>query len=146
MPSGWIRPTARCRSRRRLPAGSPGRCRPGYGAGRRPSRTSRLPRRDVEMKRFLALLAVLGGMVVVPTATAHADSTVTLTGVVRDGGAHGWPLWASVSVGSVSAKTSPVSGQYSLDVPAASTYDLHVRSPGYQDVSEQVTGSADVKR
>src|SRR5262249_17561679 len=97
------------------------------------------------MKRFLALLAVLGGMVVVPVATAHADSTVTLSGVVRDGGAHGWPLWATVSVGDGSAQTAPGTGQDTLNVPAASTHDPHVRSPGYEDVTEQVTGSADVQ-
>jgi hypothetical protein len=100
------------------------------------------------MKRFIALLCAFCGMFVMLAGTptpAHAADTVTLTGVVRDGGAHGWPLWATVSVGGVSAQTSPVTGRYSLVVPQAASYDLHVSSPGYQEADESIAGrSADV--
>lgn len=99
------------------------------------------------MKRFVALLSVFCSMLAMLAATtaAHAEATVTLTGVVKDGGAHSWPLRATVSVGSVSAQTSPVTGQYSLVVPEAASYRLSVSSPGYQSVTESVTGpSTDV--
>lgn len=107
------------------------------------------------MKRLTALLSALcsiAGLFVVFAAApaAHAGETVTLTGVVKDGGVtdgavHGWPLRATVSVGGVSAQTSPVTGRYSLVVPAAASYELSVGSPGYQSLTESVTGpSADV--
>ena len=99
------------------------------------------------MKRLIALLSVFCSMLVMFSMadTAHAEGTVTLTGVVKDGGTHGWPLRATVSVGGVSAQTSPVTGRYSLVVPAAASYDLSVGSPGYRGVTESVTGTtADV--
>lgn len=102
------------------------------------------------MKRVIALLSAFCGMfgmlvMFVATPAAHADGTVTLTGVVKDGGAHGWPLGATVTVGGVSAQTSPVTGHYALAVPAADSYELSVSSPGYRTRTESVTGStADV--
>ena len=99
------------------------------------------------MKRSLALLGLLAGLVAVPVAApgAGAATTVTLSGTISDGGAHGWPLWATVTAGGVTAQTSPVTGRYTLQVPSAASYDLHVTAPGYQDVTESVTGNADVR-
>ncbi len=92
------------------------------------------------MKRLIAVLAVLCGTAAVPTA--HAATTVTLSGTVRDGGAHGWPLWATVTAGGVTAHTSPVTGRYTLEVPADGPRDVHVTAPGYQDVTSP---AADVR-
>ncbi|MGH3447989.1 MAG: Kelch repeat-containing protein, partial [Nocardioidaceae bacterium] len=81
----------------------------------------------------------------VPAATADAADaagTVTLSGVVRDGSGHSWPMWAKVSVeglpGAVTY-TTPANGHYSLEVPADSTYTVHVDSkyPGYRDLTTQ---------
>ncbi|MGH8774165.1 MAG: carboxypeptidase regulatory-like domain-containing protein [Jiangellaceae bacterium] len=71
----------------------------------------------------------------------EAQPTVTLSGQIRDGSGHGWPMYANVTVQGVpdvSDYTNPVDGRYSLRVPANATYTLAVESqyPGYLDLTE----------
>jgi N-acetylneuraminic acid mutarotase len=73
-----------------------------------------------------------------------------LSGTVRDGSGHGWPLYAKVSVKGLPvapAFTDPATGRYSFDLPAGASYTLSVTAdyPGYEAVEQAVTlGSADV--
>ncbi|MFE7392724.1 carboxypeptidase regulatory-like domain-containing protein [Streptomyces sp. NPDC057582] len=77
-------------------------------------------------------------------------SRVNVTGTVRDGSGHGWPLYATVRVKgepTAVAYTDPKTGKYTLSVPVSDTYTLQVDPlyPGYQRNSRAVqVGSADV--
>jgi N-acetylneuraminic acid mutarotase len=60
----------------------------------------------------------------------------TVTGTVRDGSGHGWPLYARVAVAGTQTVTytSPVTGRYQLTLPVTgSAYQLEVSAvyPGY---------------
>ncbi|RKS75544.1 Kelch motif protein [Motilibacter peucedani] len=95
----------------------------------------------------------LGTVVVADGATVRRDvemrkaPTATLSGTVRDGSGHGWPLPAAVTVDDVpggTLHTSPYSGHYSIDLPAGGPYTVHVtpRAPGYAPVTRQVRVAA----
>lgn len=79
----------------------------------------------------------------------HAVPMVSLTGTVRDGSGHGWPLYSVITVDGVPDGTvysSPVTGAYSINLPQKQSYTIHVRpmAPGYQDVSRSVwVGTSD---
>ncbi|WP_405691671.1 carboxypeptidase regulatory-like domain-containing protein [Streptomyces sp. NBC_00057] len=80
-----------------------------------------------------------------------AKPSVDISGVVRDGSGHGWPLYATVRVKddptTAVAYTDPKTGRYTLSVPASDTYTLQVDPvyPGYKRDSQDVqVGSADV--
>ncbi|GAA4174857.1 hypothetical protein GCM10022251_74900 [Phytohabitans flavus] len=90
------------------------------------------------------------------TATVTVDTTatvdvalspiprVTLSGAVTDGGEHGWPLYAKVSVVGVPGAvdyTTPANGRYSLALPVGTTYTVRVEPqyPGYLPVTKDVT-------
>ena len=68
---------------------------------------------------------------------------VTLSGTVRDGSGHGWPLHATVSVPGTPAPvdTNPVTGRYSLSVPAQASDAVTVTAvgQGYQQAQQQVS-------
>jgi N-acetylneuraminic acid mutarotase len=68
--------------------------------------------------------------------------TANLSGLVRDGGGHGWPLYAKVRVAgtSVSTYTNPFTGRYLLTLPTHSTYTLVVEPQydGYGTVEQSV--------
>jgi subtilisin family serine protease len=72
----------------------------------------------------------------------EAVASVTISGTVTDGSGHGWPLYASVDVDdtSVSTFTDPLTGQYSLTLPANSTYTLEFEPeyPGYTSTTETI--------
>ncbi|MFC7021572.1 S8 family serine peptidase [Promicromonospora thailandica] len=63
--------------------------------------------------------------------TLETAPTTTVSGTVTDGGEHGWPLDARVTVqgapSSVVAWTDPFTGEYSLELPQSSTHTLVVR-------------------
>lgn len=83
------------------------------------------------------LLAPLA--IAVPAAAA---STVTLSGVVRDGSGQSWPLWSSVSVtGSSSTHSSPFTGKYAVEVQPNKTYTVTVQpsAVGYPALSREVS-------
>nr|MDT0656965.1 S8 family serine peptidase [Micromonospora sp. DSM 115978] len=67
---------------------------------------------------------------------------VTLSGLVRDGSGHGWPLYAKVSVVGtpVSAFTNPFTGRYRVSLPADAAYTLVVEPQydGYGTVEQTV--------
>lgn len=80
-----------------------------------------------------------------------AAPSVTVTGRVVDGSGHGYPLYTKVTVDGPGQDvyTSPVTGRYSLTLPAGATYSVSFASqyPGYVDKTEQLTlGSVRVVR
>ncbi|MEP6995676.1 MAG: carboxypeptidase-like regulatory domain-containing protein, partial [Acidobacteriota bacterium] len=80
------------------------------------------------------------------------SATVVLNGVVKDGSGAGWPLYAKLDISgngfNATVYTDPVTGYYSLTIPAGFTYQVVVTSqiPGYNvghfDVNVPVPGSA----
>lgn len=75
--------------------------------------------------------------------------TVPVSGTVTDGSAHGWPLYAKVSIDGDPhgpTFTDPFTGRYYINVPVGSTYQVHVSSeyPGYlpDDLTVPVQTSA----
>lgn len=94
------------------------------------------------MKRLTVLATILTGIVswFVAAPPALAAGTVTLSGTVRDGSGHGWPLWSTVTVGDQTIHSSPFNGRYSLQVAANATYTITVQTgaAGYRTVTKEV--------
>jgi len=53
----------------------------------------------------------------------------TLSGLVRDGSGHGWPLYAKLTIDGVPGQwyTNPATGRYTIDMPVGSTQKLNVQ-------------------
>ncbi len=68
---------------------------------------------------------------------------ITLSGTVRDGSGHHWPLYAAVSVSGAPApvNTNPVTGRYSIKIPAQASYTVTAKAvnQGYQQMQQSVT-------
>jgi N-acetylneuraminic acid mutarotase len=69
--------------------------------------------------------------------------SVTLSGNVTDGSGHGWPLYARIDIAGDPASpffTDPITGHYSIQVPANATYDVTFTSkiPGYQQNEQSI--------
>ncbi|HNR46439.1 MAG TPA: hypothetical protein PKO03_05175, partial [Anaerolineaceae bacterium] len=79
---------------------------------------------------------------------ARTLSTVTISGIITDGGGHGYPLYARVSMedGETAyiAYTDPFSGAYSLNVTGDVTYQMHIEAviPGYLAEETEITPAA----
>ncbi|MGW4486557.1 carboxypeptidase regulatory-like domain-containing protein [Amycolatopsis sp. NPDC004368] len=82
--------------------------------------------------------------------TATADFTlasvpsVRLSGTVRDGSGHGWPMAAHVQVAgqpTTTVQTDPLTGRYSMSVPEGAVYSVQVDPdyPGYLPGSASVS-------
>jgi N-acetylneuraminic acid mutarotase len=89
------------------------------------------------------------GVTVTQGATTTSDFALsavpkaTVSGIIRDGSGHGWPLYATVTVNGVPGGpvyTDPATGRYSVSLPVGQTYTLHVAAnyPGYQAVDATV--------
>jgi hypothetical protein len=71
---------------------------------------------------------------------------VTVSGEVQDGSGHGWPLYARVEFTSASTEpvvafSDPVTGEYTANLPDATTYDVVVTAvgPGYAPATGTVS-------
>ncbi|WP_307795323.1 Kelch repeat-containing protein [Actinacidiphila acididurans] len=66
----------------------------------------------------------------------------TVSGTVRDGSGHGWPLYTKITVdGDPNAVwTDPVTGRYQVTLPRDSDFTLHFAAdlPGYDEVTKAV--------
>ncbi|WP_285579879.1 carboxypeptidase regulatory-like domain-containing protein [Actinoallomurus iriomotensis] len=97
-------------------------------------------------------VAVADGQTVTENFALTAKAIVNVTGTVRDGSGHGWPLYATVRVKgepTSAVYTDPRTGRFSISVPAGDTYSLQVDAlyPGYSQGAADVTvGSADVNK
>ncbi len=79
----------------------------------------------------------------------EAAPSVSVSGSVKDGSGHDWPLYAKVDVTGPAGDTwtEPATGEYSLTLPAGATYTVTVTSdyPGYLSETREITvGDADV--
>lgn len=84
------------------------------------------------------------GQTVTEDFALTAKASVDVSGLVRDGSGHGWPIYATVGVKdhpTAVAYTDPKTGRYTLTLPADDTYTLQVDSlyPGYTPDSHDVT-------
>ncbi|MGH3681511.1 MAG: S8 family serine peptidase, partial [Natronosporangium sp.] len=92
------------------------------------------------------------GQTIVRDFDLVASPTVSISGLIRDGSGHGWPMYAKISVDEadgVSTFTNPFTGRYRLQVPANATYTLTIVSqfPGYPTLTETVeVGGGNVVR
>jgi N-acetylneuraminic acid mutarotase len=69
--------------------------------------------------------------------------SVTVSGTVTDGSGHGWPLYARIDVAGKPGGpdfTDPITGHYSIKLPANATYDVTFTSQltGYQVVHDTI--------
>ncbi|MEU0968657.1 carboxypeptidase regulatory-like domain-containing protein [Streptomyces sp. NPDC005917] len=102
------------------------------------------------VSRTISGVAVAEGQTVTENFALTAKPAVKVTGTVRDGSGHGWPLYATVQVkGEPTAitHTDPKTGRYSLSLPAGNTYTLQSDAlyPGYkEDAADVEVGSSDV--
>jgi hypothetical protein len=88
-------------------------------------------------------VAVGDGQTVTENFTLAAVARAAVSGTVKDGSGHGWPLYAAITVDGAPGGpvyTNPKTGAYSLQVPVNTTYTLHATAvyPGYKPADEQV--------
>jgi carboxypeptidase family protein len=86
----------------------------------------------------------VGALVFLALLPAAAASAAPLTGTVSDGSGQGWPLYARVEVvGSAigATYTDPVTGRYSLELPANQTHTIRYTAlvPGYTPEERALT-------
>ncbi|MFJ9379558.1 carboxypeptidase regulatory-like domain-containing protein [Streptomyces sp. NPDC101455] len=74
--------------------------------------------------------------------------TRTVSGTVKDGSGHGWPLYSKITIDGYpngAIYTDPYTGKYSVELPEQATYEVHVAPiyPGYlsADLSVPVSTS-----
>ncbi|MEU8223226.1 S8 family serine peptidase [Kribbella sp. NPDC048915] len=82
--------------------------------------------------------------------TLAVTPRATLSGLVRDGSGHGWPLYAKLTVDGVAGAwyTKPATGRYAIDLPIGVTHKLHVQPlyGGYTDSTVDVALDGDLVR
>jgi N-acetylneuraminic acid mutarotase len=88
-------------------------------------------------------VAVTDGGTTTKNFALPALPIVTVSGTVTDGSGHGWPLYATITIAGVpngTVYTDPVTGTYSIALPATSTYSFHVVAnyPGYLPTDKSV--------
>ena len=77
--------------------------------------------------------------------------TRTVSGTVKDGSGHGWPLYSKITIDGYpngAVYTDPYTGKYSVELPEKATYAVHVAPvyPGYRSTDLSVpVGTADVR-
>ncbi|MBM9507647.1 carboxypeptidase regulatory-like domain-containing protein [Actinacidiphila acididurans] len=91
----------------------------------------------------LGSVQVADGAGLTENAALTAVPSQTVSGTVRDGGGHGWGLYAQITLDGVpgTVYTDPATGHYSVKVPKGHTYTLHATSlwAGYQQGTTTVT-------
>jgi N-acetylneuraminic acid mutarotase len=104
---------------------------------------------DVTFSAFGFNTETVSGVVITDGGTTTLDAaldpapSVTLSGTVTDGSGHGWPLYTRIEIAGTPLDpiyTDPVTGEYSLEIPANATYSVTYTAtlPGYQVVTEDV--------
>ena len=111
---------------------------------------------DVSASKFGYVTQTVSGVEVADGQTVTEDfalvakARVNVSGLVRDGSGHGWPVYATVRVKdqpTAVTYTDPKTGRYNLSLPAGDTYTLQVEPlyPGYTpDTRDVQVASADV--
>jgi len=84
----------------------------------------------------LGQVPVDDGAALTEDATLTAVPSQTISGTVKDGGQHGWGLYAELTLDGVPGTvfTDPATGRYSVRVPMNRSYTLHATAlyPGYR--------------
>jgi N-acetylneuraminic acid mutarotase len=104
---------------------------------------------DVMASSFGYQTGVANGVVVTDSATTTTNFAlvaiphVTLSGTVRDGSGHGWPLYARISVDGFPGGpifTDPATGHYAISLPGNLSFTLTTTAkyPGYLAKTETV--------
>jgi hypothetical protein len=113
---------------------------------------------DVSAAAYAYQPKTVPGVVVTDGATTTTDIALTpipkisISGVVKDGSGHGWPLYAKITVDGVPGGpvwTDPATGRYHVDVASGAPYTLHVSAnyPGYTAADVAIpAGTTDVSR
>ena len=88
-------------------------------------------------------VSITNGATTTVNVALQPQPSVTLSGTVTDGSGHGWPLYTQIDVaGDPNGPffTDPVTGQYSIKLPANASYDVTFSSQltGYQPVGQTV--------
>ena len=111
---------------------------------------------DVTASAYGYATKVATGVAVTDGATTTVDFAlnavpkVTISGTVKDGSGHGWPLYAKIVVDGVPGGpvwTDPATGHFHVDVASGAQYTLHVSAnyPGYKPADLVVNaGTSDV--
>jgi subtilisin family serine protease/N-acetylneuraminic acid mutarotase len=98
------------------------------------------------------LVTIEVGETTVADFALQAAPLVNVTGLIRDGSGHGWPVYAKVNVEGApdaAAYSNPFTGRYRLQLPANAEHTLTVEPqyPGYLDLTETiVVGSGNLVR
>jgi N-acetylneuraminic acid mutarotase len=94
----------------------------------------------------LGSVTLTDGTTLTKNAALTPVPSTTVTGTVRDGGSHGWGLYARLTVDGLPGATftDPTTGNYSLRLPQGQSYTLHATAlyPGYQQGSAQADATA----
>jgi subtilisin family serine protease len=90
-----------------------------------------------------AELSIAAGQTTTADFALVTAARVTVSGTIRDGSGHGWPVYAKVRVQGVPEATtysSPFTGRYRLTLPAGATHTLVVEPqyPGYRTLHQAV--------
>jgi Carboxypeptidase regulatory-like domain/Kelch motif len=111
---------------------------------------------DVSAAAYGFAPATVTGVAVTNGATTTTNIPLTpipkftVSGVVKDGSGHGWPLYAKITVDGVPGGpvwSDPVTGRYHVDLASGSAYTLHVTPnyPGYKGTDVTIpAGTNDV--
>jgi N-acetylneuraminic acid mutarotase len=106
---------------------------------------------DVTASKFGYADKAITGVTVTADATVRenfalvAKPSATISGRILDGSGHGWPMRAKITIDGYpngAVYSNPVTGQYSVSLPAGTSYQLHVTSadlPGYTTQDATVT-------
>lgn len=93
-------------------------------------------------------LSVADGQTTTQNVALTATDMATISGTVKDGSGHGWPVYAKITVDGVPTGpwyTDPKTGTYSFKVPTGNDYTVHADpvTDGYAtaDATVQVTGA-----
>jgi hypothetical protein len=95
-------------------------------------------------------LQITAGGTATVNVTLQPSPSVTVSGTITDGSGHGWPLYTQIDVATDPAGpifTAPVTGHYSIQLPANASYDVTFTSqlPGYQVVKQTINvGGSDM--
>ncbi len=97
--------------------------------------------------KTMAGVSVVDGVATTADFALASVPKVSVSGTVKDGSGHGWPLYARISVAGVPGGpvwTDPATGRYHVDVPAGSPYTLHVTAnyPGYSPTDVTIPASS----
>jgi Carboxypeptidase regulatory-like domain len=91
-------------------------------------------------------VSITAGTTTTVNVALQPEPSVTVSGTITDGSGHGWPLYTQIDLaGDPNGPffTDPITGQYSIQLPANASYNMTFTSQlaGYQPVQQTVGGA-----